>query len=112
MNKTDLLNQRFAKVAKVDIEGTTYSIKTLSGKDHVAFANFVNSDDGADDREVRAMAMLVRMTLIDESRAPLFSAQDENDIQDLPLPVLTKLFQAAAKHNGLNDESQQALEKN
>ena len=113
LNKQDILTVQDCKVVEVNVPewGGSVFVKVMSGKQRDAWEEFVVAHKDKDGKINTAglRSMLVATCVCDEFGNALFTDEDIPDIEKKNASVLQRIFDEAAKLNGLTGESAEAI---
>ena len=113
LNKQDILSVQDCKVVEVNVPewGGSVFVKVMSGKQRDAWEASVVSRKDKDGKINTAglRSMLVATCVCDESGNEIFTAEDIPEIENKNASVLQRIFDEAAKLNGLTGESAEAI---
>ena len=98
----------------IDGDDSPYYVRRMRTRDRAAFDKAVSVKSGKKTEFTNAdfRAKLLSFTVCDEKGERLFDASDVGLIADLPAVVVEPLVAAAAKLNGLTDDSVEEAAKN
>lgn len=116
------LRQRIAQAIKLPREelwleeiGEKVFVREMTGAEYDAYQTETLGRAGKDGKlkNVNGLrAKLIQMCLLDEDGAQVYDAKSIDEIQSLPTTVIDKICEVASRINNLNNESDEALEKN
>lgn len=113
LNRTDILTAQDCKIVEVEVpewRGSVF-VKVMSGKQRDAWEAFVVSRKDKDGKINTAglRSMLVATCVCDELGNELFTNEDIPEIEKRNASALQRIFDEAAKLNGLTGESAEAI---
>jgi hypothetical protein len=90
---------------------TTVFVRPLSGTERMAWADGNAERKAAGLGPIRNLTALAMVCVCDEAGGPVFQPGDEAAIEALVGTAVERVFEAAARANGLNKEAAEATEK-
>ena len=117
LNAKQIFEKQDVKVEVVDVPewGGQVGIRIMSGKQRDEYETFMISKMDKKNKvrdSKQARAMLLVLTLCDESGNPIFTEKDLDELNKKNSKVIENLFTKASDLNGLSPESVEEIEKN
>lgn len=115
LDKAKLLSSSSAfKLGELDLPelGGKVFLRVLSSRERDALeAEFTDAKNNLTKLE-NIRAKLVVRAVADDQGKRLFSDAEVEQVGDMPAPLVSKIFDAAAKHNGMAGDSVETARKN
>lgn len=115
LSKAEILSANDLPSEDVDVPewGGVVRIRTMSGTERDAMEQSLLGPDGKPTRNTRGLrARVVALTAIDEEGNRLFTEGEAEQLGTKSAAALSRLFDAAAKLNGLTSSDVEQLAKN
>lgn len=107
LSRDSILNARDNKVVSVDVPewGGSLYVRVLSGSQRDQLEAYICTKRGKTEDYAGVRALLVQLSACDKDGKPLFQPSDLPAISERSSIALQRVFDAAAKLNGLNSGS-------
>lgn len=98
---------------RIDIpdRGLSVTVREVTAMERIELSEGVADAEGDAKKTLLAMANFLALVLEDDQGQALF-ADDDAVLSTWPLAVVEQVFEAAARHNGFDAASQEAVRKN